>query len=292
MRILIIGATGYLGSYLYDSFKLKYSVEGTSRNPDNDFTHLNLSSPADILQFLSKNRYDYIINAAGNASPDRCETDKKYAFRTNFLTHYNLLNAIKLSKQTSIVIFISSIYVFGCPNKAIFYTRDPICPSNYYGQTKALAEYIGMTQSDYHITLRLPLLFGNPLHPRDPIAQLLTTNDEIHLDNKEIRYPTSLQHISNCLQIILNENLSGIFNISGHTPVTRFSMINRARTILGYDCDTLHDDGIYPDPLLWKKIAYRPQHLRIKQSEAFELSPEYDEEIRAFYSDSFTGGTA
>ena len=75
MKILIIGATGYLGSYLFDLFKQKYSVEGSSRNPENDFIHLNLSSPDDILQLLSKNRYDYIINTAGDASPDRCESD-------------------------------------------------------------------------------------------------------------------------------------------------------------------------------------------------------------------------
>ena len=286
MRILILGASGYLGNYLYNSLRNSHIVNGTSRRSNDKFIHLDLSSHDQIYEHLSNNEYDCILNTAGNPSPDSCESDYEIAYNSNFLTHYNLINSLLLSSHRPLVIFVSTIYVYGRSRNNIYHDHDPICPSNYYGQVKALAEYAGMQYKTHHTSIRLPLLFGNPLHQIDPISQFLTTEDNLHLDNIEIRYPTSLKHIYNCIEIILKNHLTGTLNISGRTPHTRFSMINRARELLNRSTDKLHSDGIYPDPSLWKKTAYRPKHLKIHQSDIFDMSPSFDEIIIDTYEDA------
>ncbi len=156
MKILITGASGFIGSFIVEKgLDLGYEVwagmRGTSSRKflqDNriNFIELNLENPV-ILENQIKahvdvyGRWDYIIHAAGAT---KC-VDKNEFMRVNFEGTKNLVDTVlKLDICPRQFIYISSLSVFGPVREQQPYTpineNDKPCPNTAYGQSKLISE--------------------------------------------------------------------------------------------------------------------------------------------------------
>lgn len=198
MKILIIGASSYLGARLYFDLKSKFEVKGTysSNQLSKKFIHLDITNQETVDKIVSEFKPEVIIHVANNASAKWCETNPEKAV---------LLN------QTATQYLVNSANVVGA--KVIYIsTMGAIKPTNLYGKTKLKSEEIIKTTKNGYLILRPSLILGyspNTLNDR-PFNRLLRNLDEktsAVYDTSWKFQPTYIGHISEVIESAINQNI-------------------------------------------------------------------------------------
>ena len=151
MKILITGASGFIGSFIVEEalkrgFETWAAVRKSSSKaylPDErtHFIELNLSSKEQLVEQLRPHQFDYVVHAAGVT---KC-LDKRDFYRINTEGTKNLVTALlELQMPLKRFVFVSSLSVFGAireqqPYEEIRETDTPQ-PNTEYGRSKLEAE--------------------------------------------------------------------------------------------------------------------------------------------------------
>ena len=151
MKILITGASGFIGSFIVEEalkrgFETWAAVRKSSSkayltDERTHFIELNLSSKEQLVEQLRPHQFDYVVHAAGVT---KC-TDKRDFYRINTEGTKNLVTALQeLQMPLKRFVFVSSLSVFGAireqqPYEEIRETDTPR-PNTEYGKSKLEAE--------------------------------------------------------------------------------------------------------------------------------------------------------
>lgn len=212
--IYIIGAGGYVGSYLSDYLSQFYNSKqliliGNSNSKKNPV----------YKEFPKKvNKNSICILLAGSAGEKFCNENKSVAF----------INNVELVKKVidlnfKKIIFTSTTSLYGKTNKPVD-ENAPSITSSYYTETKLLAENLLIESKINSIILRLSIIIGNsPNYNTDSLFSKLffefnTNKEPIIFDSESSRpyhniYDTALaiKHF-----ISVNINCYEIFNIGNN----------------------------------------------------------------------------
>jgi len=151
MRVLIIGATGLVGSALAN----KFSVAGDEVVA---FGHGDVElGSIDFLETIAGINPDVVINSAVFQGIEPCEKEPEKAFMVN--THATKLLAEYCGKESKKFIYISTEAVFD-EGDCFRYEEDSPSPMNYYGLTKYNGEIMTKLFCEQHYIFRLPIMFG------------------------------------------------------------------------------------------------------------------------------------
>ena len=112
MRILIIGAKGLLGSFLYDKLHEKYNVFGSSRNKIKNYYKLDLNSCSNIKKIIKAGRFDVIINTSGLIDVNKCNKNLALAKKFNTQSIKKLSNVLKEVDQKPHLIHFSTDQIY------------------------------------------------------------------------------------------------------------------------------------------------------------------------------------
>ncbi len=151
MKILITGASGFIGSFIVEeALKKGFDTWAAVRKSSSkeylkderiNFIELNLSSKAQLIEQLRGQDFDYVVHAAGVT---KC-LNKQDFHRINTEGTKNLLDAIlELQMPLKRFVFVSSLSIFGAikeqqPYDEIRETDTPK-PNTEYGRSKLAAE--------------------------------------------------------------------------------------------------------------------------------------------------------
>ena len=151
MKILITGASGFIGSFIVEeALKKGFDTWAAVRKSSSkeylkderiNFIELNLSSKAQLIEQLRGHDFDYVVHAAGVT---KC-LNKQDFHRINTEGTKNLIDAIlELQMPLKRFVFVSSLSVFGAikeqqPYDEIRETDIPQ-PNTEYGRSKLAAE--------------------------------------------------------------------------------------------------------------------------------------------------------
>ncbi len=132
--VLVTGESGQLGQSIR-KIKGEYS--------DCEFTfvgrnELDLSCKESILGFFIDKKFDVIINCAAYTSVDKAEVEAELADQINHLAVKQLAEIAK--ENNTVLIHISTDYVFDGTNYKPYVETDKACPINTYGLTKLKGE--------------------------------------------------------------------------------------------------------------------------------------------------------
>lgn len=159
-RLLLTGASGFLGKNIKPILEKVYLVDTIGRTPDNMIVaDLSAEKPK-----LSE-KYDMVLHAAGKAHvTPRSDKERQQFFDVNYQGTINLCEALSESGLPGTFIFISTIAVYGLMEGKQVDEQQPLKGASAYAKSKIMAEaYLQEWCSKHHVNLvilRPPLLIG------------------------------------------------------------------------------------------------------------------------------------
>lgn len=226
MKILLTGCRGQLGTAVKNSFT-EHELTCT------DFDTLDITSREAVLHFISKNRFDAVLNAAAYTQVDKAEEDPEKAFAVNCMGPENLAYA---TREAGIpIVHISTDYVFdGLMGRS--YSEDDIPnPASVYGRSKLEGEKLVARLNPQHYIVRTSWLYSTvgQNFPKTMIA-LSKTRDEVRVVNDQSGSPTFAPHLARGLKDLLNSaSAYGIRHMAGSGQSTWFELTEELYKILG-----------------------------------------------------------
>ncbi len=254
MKVIILGCNGLLGQALMRSIPQKIVVLGLARSQltlDSNFQFIEL----DLLKFekikkkVEKFQPDYIINAAAYTNVDGCEGSK-------LSQEVNVKLPGFLSSLNIRLVHISTDYVFD--GKSGPYSEDDqVNPISEYGRQKYESEKLVLANTD-NLIVRTSLVYGYgiglSLNFHDFVKNSLLEEKTIKIVNDQIGNPTLSNDLADAIWLLLKNNSSGIYNVSGSEILSRLDWALQIADFYGLDnqfiksCKTsdLHQKAMRP----------------------------------------------
>ena len=250
-KVLLIGANGFLGSYI---LKLNNSkkfldqnlwlfaadLENTRIMNHVPFYYLDITDLAKVSKTVMKISPDVIILTAALTHVDQCEIDKSLATKINV---EGTKNIIKISKKiNSKLVFMSTDFIFdGTKESGLCYSEsDDPNPLNHYAKTKLEAEQsIIYAEIDYLIC-RTSVLYGWNKDKLNFITWMLKNfeqNNKISIVRDQINSPTFVRNLAEIILKLIVKDAQGIYHTAGDSVLSRYEMAIQSAEIFGYRKD-------------------------------------------------------
>lgn len=159
MKILLTGANGFVGSYLFNYLSNNHDVYTLSRTKG----YYNFDLEYDVPNF--EITFDLVIHAAGKAHNfPKNSYESNQLYTNNISITKNLLRGIDKSNTPKYFVFISSVSVYGLFEGHFIDENFPLNAKDDYGLSKIESEKLIINwckKNDVKYTiLRLPLVAG------------------------------------------------------------------------------------------------------------------------------------
>lgn len=175
-KILITGATGFVGKYLVDYIakNSQDKVYGTyiSDSPDKrdqiEFVKIDLNNEQDVQNMVGEIKPDYVYHLAALSSASDSFKHPKETIINNVSVQVNLLEAIKKHelKETKILI-ISSAEIYGMvdPKDLPINEKTELNPTNPYAVSKITQDFLAL---QYYLAFNLKTFRVRPFNHTGP----------------------------------------------------------------------------------------------------------------------------
>jgi GDP-4-dehydro-6-deoxy-D-mannose reductase len=148
MRVLVIGANGFVGPHLCrfleragDEVVPLHGVGGTSGHPDTDTGAIDVRDARAVTEAIGRARPDAIVHLAGLSSVAYSHGDPVATFEINTLGALNVCIAVKSAMPTTRMLYVSSGEVYGAaPDGAPATEQTALAPCSPYAASKVAAE--------------------------------------------------------------------------------------------------------------------------------------------------------
>jgi len=210
-KILIIGASGFLGGAIYKELCPYFNTFGTynlnhkTYEKNQHFFQYNIEED-DIYEILELVRPTIIVSALrGDFS--------KQVLMHQHLAEYVFSNQIKL-------LFLSSANVFDAYSKYPSYENDKTYSNSIYGHFKIKIENMLLRMPKQQMAiLRLPMVFGAQSPRVQDIVQNINSNEPIEIFPNLIMNVTNDSKLTQQIHYIINRNKCGIFHLGSNDLV-------------------------------------------------------------------------
>jgi len=255
LRILILGASGFLGQALFKELNPFFDVFGTYHNQYSNFQNNNRFFEWDVeteelYPMLQSIKPDLIITTFKGAFPAQVES-------YNELIAYTVRNRKK-------ILFISTSNVFDTFINYPSYEYDKTLSTSVYGRFLIKVENALLRlPNDYYNILRLPMVFGRTSPRLKEIFTLYDLNEPIDVFPNVIINATTVDKFSQQVHYIINQNLSGVFHLGSSDVIHHKDLIKDI-------CDINEiDDPIFKNNYqsnLDRYLALLPKHNKLPKN--------------------------
>lgn len=234
MKILIIGASGLVGSHCLRFFKEKdLEVIGTHRNYKTDKTFYFDPLVNNCFDFLNKIDFhpQVILHCGALTNVEYCEenedeSNSQTLKSTEVIVNYCIEKNVKL-------VYISTDYVFDGLDGPYAETANPN-PINVYGKHKLAAEKM-VEQTTNYIIARITNVYGEEERSKNFIAHLLNViyfniDKEIRLPYDQFATPIYAGDIAEMLLLLLMDNKCGIYNLASTDYYSRYHLALKVKS--------------------------------------------------------------
>lgn len=135
-KLLFTGASGFLGYNICPILERLYDVH-TIGLTDNDDIRVNMAKEVPPIN----THYDVVLHAAGKAHVvPKTEAEKQIFFDVNYQGTVNLCKALENVGTPKLLVFISTVAVYGCEFGELIDERHPLNGDSPYAKSKIMAE--------------------------------------------------------------------------------------------------------------------------------------------------------
>lgn len=213
MNILVTGCNGQLGK----EFQKISFIDADHKWDFTDIDDLDICNKNSVNEYFTNNKIDICINCAAYTAVDKAEDEVEKAKKINAEAVSNLANACKT--QNTLLIHVSTDYVFNGNIERPYIESDPVSPNTVYGITKAEGESNIISSGCSYIIVRTSWLyssFGNNFVKT--MLKLGKQKDSINVVNDQNGNPTWAYDLANAIMILIqrfgDNKVQEIFNYS------------------------------------------------------------------------------
>ncbi len=208
MKVAVLGASGLLGQ------DLMRALNSSEYRPfPFDIKDFDIVAPGAIQDALLPIKPEVIINAAAYTEVDACETEKKLALDVNGNGAGNVAGVA--ASMGSLMVQISSDYVFDGEKESPYLPEDKPNPINIYGESKLLGEKQVRERNTEHLIIRSSWMFG--LGWRNFVKVILYLADEqneLKIVDDQRGSPTYSVHLANAIVKLISTGLRGTYHLT------------------------------------------------------------------------------
>ena len=239
-KLLITGASGFLGWNLCQVAKSEWEVYGTfDRHPieisGTNLHQIDLTNFDLVRDYIDRIAPDAVIHTAAASSPNFCQANPAQSYLIN-VTVPQILAEICIQSKIPFV-FTSTDLVFD-GTKPPYRETDPVSPINIYGEHKVAAEQNILDVYPRATICRMPLMFG--IAPPtatsfiQPWIEALKSGRSLQLFVDEFRTPVSAVTAANGLLMAL-QLAPGIIHLGGKERISRYDFGRLLAEVFNFD---------------------------------------------------------
>lgn len=269
--LILIGASGLIGSRLAELFAANFSVQGMGIT-----TGLDITDPATLSPLL-KSEAKVVVHLAAKADVDGCEPDRGLgengdAWKINVNGARNVARACRESNKK--MMYFSTDFVFD-GRKALgdsYTEEDRPNPLNWYAETKYQGELaVAETLSDY-VILRTAYPYRAEFSEKKDFVRAIKSNLElgkpVQAITDHVMCPTFIDDMVGAINILIEKEEKGIFNMSGSSPVTPYDAAKMIAREFGLDEKLIEKTT---REKFFKNRAERPYNISMKNDKILKL---------------------
>ncbi len=230
MRILVTGASGFIGSHLIHSLKSRdHEVFGVSRKPvEGNHLSADIRDTKKIIEYIDDNKIEVVFHLA--AALGSHPGGKDYIFDVNFQATKRL--ASSLANSGIRFIFFSSTGVLGnVPMGKPSDENSPLRPESPYERSKALAEASILEAIKKGLNaciIRPGWVYGPGDRRTFKLFKFLRKNTPLFGSGRNHQHPVYIEDLVNGAMLLIKETPSSIYNLSGDEIFSLRDFVNLA----------------------------------------------------------------
>ncbi|MCK5726757.1 MAG: dTDP-4-dehydrorhamnose reductase [Thiotrichaceae bacterium] len=206
MKILLTGCDGQLG------FELQRSVPSQHELIAIDRQHLDITDQQAVLDYVTEQQPQLIINGAAYTAVDLAEKEQAIAVAVNHQGADNLAQAAKNIQAK--MIQISTDFIFSGKNHQPYTPNDKPEPISVYGQSKYAGDQAVLNRlGDQACIIRTSWLYSS--HGNNfvkTMLRLMQERDELGIVADQIGTPTWAATLSETIWQAINVEIQGIYH--------------------------------------------------------------------------------
>jgi len=231
--LLILGGSGFLGSYLMEEFE----AVGTSSSGSFGTVRLDARDRDGLRSLLKRVRPDAVVNADGMTSVDGCEKDPKTAMEINGAAAG--MAAEECARAGIPYFHVSTDYVFD-GERGGYAETDPPNPVNEYGRSKLAGEREALSRGGTVIRISTP--FGpNPSRRKQSFAEFVASSlkagKEVRAASDLYSTPTYTPYVAELIGLLLRGKAGRgeVYHVGSPERVSRYEFAVEVARALGLD---------------------------------------------------------
>lgn len=235
LTILVTGSNGQLGNELkllarnfpYCQFLFVGKAE------------LNISDYDALTKYFSGHSIDYCVNCAAFTAVDKAESDREMAFLVNADAVATMAKVC--CKNNTILIHISTDYVFDGESLAPHLETDKPNPLSVYGNSKLRGEQLAIQNCPSSIIIRTSWLYSafNSNFVKT-VLRLMKENKSISIVDDQFGSPTYAADLALAIMRIIKSDKAkenpGIYNYTNAGITNWYEFAVAIKNIVGSDC--------------------------------------------------------
>lgn len=212
MKIAVIGANGQLGHDVVQAFADRGDEVCALNHHD-----IELSSLESVAVSLRGTQAEVVVNTAAMHNVENCEQQPAKAHEVNVVGARNLASVTR--DLRSVLIHVSTDYVFDGEKGGPYIESDEARPLNVYGRTKLEGEQFVQNINPKHYVLRTAALYGN--HPCrakggqnfvDLMLRLARERGRVRVVDNEFTTPTATADLALQIAALSHSDAFGLYH--------------------------------------------------------------------------------
>ncbi len=250
--VLVTGAGGQLGKCLQKLARENEEIDWLFM----ESAEIDITSRKSLEECFQSKSIDYCINCAAYTNVEKAESETEKAFKVNAEGTENLADVCL--KNDTVLIHISTDYVFNGEAKTPYTEADPTSPINVYGASKLMGEQEISKILPSHFIFRTSWLYSQYGHNfYKTILKKAGEGAKLNITTAQTGTPTNANHLAECIvKVILDENNNyGIYHFSNEGETTWYGFAREILEVSGKLPEVeLKEDNSYQT--LAKRPAY------------------------------------
>jgi dTDP-4-dehydrorhamnose reductase len=232
LKVLVIGASGFLGGSILRSHDPRFEFIGPDRSV------CDITNAVSIRETFDSVRPKIAVLCAALADIDRCENHPDVAHTINVEGAKTV--ASECARSGARLLFTSSGAVFDGTAET-YHESDPTHPISVYGKTKAEAEEAIREIVPDAVIVRLALVLGFSPHGGtnallDKLHAALKQGSAVRAPADEYRNAIDAGTLTQWMLDLATE-ASGIFHLGSSDAISRYQLVRNLAESMGYPSD-------------------------------------------------------